>query len=167
MGKKANETLEEREKRLAYNREWHKKNKDKESGKRMERYYKYQRDKQLRDYRLQRLEVLKKMGGKCVYCKKTEEAVLTIDHVFDDGAKERKLFRNVYHRLRNALEIPSKYQILCFRCNHKKYIFGPEFREWPKHRTVAERLAVVRAAIVKGRSSKNTESQKDWGVWEE
>jgi hypothetical protein len=67
---------------------------------------------------------------------------LTIDHVMDDGAAERRTQnRNIYHRLYKTANIPlDRYQILCLICNHKKRIFGPDPTRWPPERTVAESL---------------------------
>jgi len=149
MGKLKNETPEQRAKRLAYNREWNRVHKDDESKKRKDRYNKWQKDVQISEYRMQRLEVLDRMGGKCIFCGEEDEPVLTIDHVMNDGATERRNFRNVYFRLRNELSIPmDRYQILCLSCNHKKRIFGDDPSKWPIYRTVKEQLEFVKASIM-------------------
>ena len=143
---KANETIEERKKRLQYNRDWHRAHREEENKKRIERYYGYQRKSQLSEYKIHRLKVLERMGGKCVFCGQTDESILTIDHINNDGNKERKERngKNICQRLFFLEEIPKdRYQILCCSCNHKKRIFGNDFLNWPV-RTVQECLEILR-----------------------
>lgn len=149
MGKSKNETPEQREKRLAYNREWNRKNKERENRKRRDRYRLWQKDSQISEYNIKRVEVLNKMGGKCVFCGETDWAVLSIDHVKNDGAKERKSERNLYAKLHKADAIPKdRYQILCLYCNHKKRIFGDDPLQWPPTRSVSEQLSFLKASVV-------------------
>jgi 5-methylcytosine-specific restriction endonuclease McrA len=149
MGKPEDETPEHREKRLAYNKKWNDEHKEEENRKRMELYNKWQKNPQISEHRIMRLEVLDRMGGKCVFCGEEDESALTIDHVLNDGAKERKEQRNVYLRLRNMAEIPTdRYQILCFNCNHKKRIWGDDPSKWPATMTVRERLDFVRKSAM-------------------
>jgi hypothetical protein len=145
---KKNETPEEREKRLQYNRDWNKNHRNEENKKRMVRYYGYQRKSQLTEYLIHRLKVLERMGSKCVFCGQTDESILAVDHINNDGSKERKtLGTNIYHRLFFMEEIPKdKYQLLCCACNHKKRRFGDDFLKWPI-RTVQEYLKILDADL--------------------
>lgn len=156
MGKGKNETPEQREKRLAYNREWNRIHRKEERTKRRERYYKWQRDGQITEYQINRLNVLDRMGGKCVFCNETDVSVLTIDHVMNDGAKDRKTSKNLYLRLSKEPKIPpDRYQILCFYCNHKKRIFGDDPAKWPPPRTVQEQICFVNGKIRTAKKNKN------------
>ena len=158
MGKTKNETAERREARLKYCRDWHASHRDEENRRRMERYRGYQKSIQITEHQIRRLEVLERMGGKCRFCEETDEAILIIDHVMDDGAAERKNFRNVYHRLQKMDSIPfERYQILCGHCNHKKRMFGPDPSKWPPKKTVAEQLALLQDQ----RSNQNACTSKD------
>ena len=157
---KKNETPEEREKRLAYHRKWNHENRVEEGKKRRQRYLAYQQDPQISEYRLQRLEVLNRMGGECVFCEEDDEPILVIDHVNNDGHIERKISRNIFSKLDKMFEIPSSYRILCIDCNHKRRIFepiyGPDPRNWP-HMTVDEAYAKEKAdeALAKERIGSN------------
>lgn len=79
-------------------------------------------------------ELMDKYGGCCVGCGISETAVLTIDHINDDGAKERRTKRltgyNFYHAL---LKIPrrSDLQVLCCNCQNRKRFYGSKMSEWP------------------------------------
>ena len=151
MGKpKGMETPDQREKRLAYNRAWNKAHSSDESRKRRERYYKWQKSVQISEYRITRLEVLNRMGGKCVFCGVIDEPLLEIDHVMNDGSIERKNKKmSICSRLSKYAVIPAdKYQILCLYCNHKKRIFGNDISKWPPVRTVSEQLDFVKSSIM-------------------
>lgn len=57
-------------------------------------------------------------GGKCACCGETERGFLTIDHVNNDGANQRKTLpsdRLPAWLVRNGF--PEGYQILCWNCN--------------------------------------------------
>ena len=65
------------------------------------------------------------LGGKCRCCGETEPVFLTLDHVQNDGHKDRKLAR---HLLMARVEAegfpPDRYQILCWNCNAAKAMGG-------------------------------------------
>ena len=164
MGKRDNETPKEREERLAYNRLWHQEHREEENRKRMDRYHNYQNDVQISEYKIKRLEVLERMGGKCVFCGQLDETALTIDHVKNDGAKERKVSTNIYYQLYKLEVIPmDRYQVLCWTCNHKKRLSGPDPSQWPPNKTVPEALAYLRAnlkTMEQARKEANVEAEK-------
>lgn len=65
-------------------------------------------------------------GGKCAICGIDDIDVLTIDHVNDNGAQQRKergrsreMGHGLLTRLRNEC-FPSEYQVLCANCNMRK-----------------------------------------------
>lgn len=70
-----------------------------------------------------KLEVIKKLGGKCVRCGFSDIRALQIDHINGNGRKELMSFKS--HRdalIRNILqlsanEMNTKYQLLCANCN--------------------------------------------------
>lgn len=60
-------------------------------------------------------------GGKCVCCAESNYAFLTIDHVNQNGAEERKKNQSaggvlLYKKL-VELGFPAGYQLMCFNCN--------------------------------------------------
>ncbi len=88
--------------------------------------------KQRQDYHQKcRLIVLKKYGDKCVYCGEDELAVLTIDHINNDGSKDkyRNQSRKFYYELRN-MPIRDDLQILCHNCQWRKIAYGNDFSKW-------------------------------------
>jgi hypothetical protein len=68
-------------------------------------------------------------GAVCVCCGETEQHFLTIDHVHNNGAEERREMestrgsKNFYVRLKTA-GFPSGYQVLCQNCNVGKFRNG-------------------------------------------
>jgi hypothetical protein len=78
-----------------------------------------------------KLQVIQKYGGECVYCHSNELAVLTIDHINDDGNKEknRKQSRKFYYDLRIS-PLRNDLQILCGSCQLRKRIYGNDFSTW-------------------------------------
>lgn len=72
-----------------------------------------------------KLEVINAYGGKCAWkgCDVTDPDMLTLDHVKDDGATERKRgltsSDSIYKSVINQ-DFPAKYQILCANHNLKK-----------------------------------------------
>lgn len=79
-----------------------------------------------RAYILRRkLEVLAKYGGACKCCGENCHAFLSLDHVHNDGAQERKTITQqaLYRKLRRE-PVNSRYQILCFNCNIAKGVLG-------------------------------------------
>lgn len=78
-----------------------------------------------------RLEVLMAYGHACACpgCYIIEAEFLTLDHVDNDGAAERKatgLFGGIqFYRYVRSLGCPrDRYQLLCWNCNLAKHIYG-------------------------------------------
>jgi hypothetical protein len=73
-----------------------------------------------------RIKILDFLGRRCVCCGETDEIYLEVDHVFNDGNKERKgshKWEAIYKRLQVE---PGRYQILCCNCNKAKHYNGGE-----------------------------------------
>jgi hypothetical protein len=101
-----------------------------------EKYRKIDRDRFLartrkagkKHYEKSRMEVIAGYGGKCSCCGESETKFLTVDHVNNDGHKERghrhKLNPNSYglglYRRIIKEGFPSRYQVLCMNCNFGK-----------------------------------------------
>lgn len=110
------------------NRKWRKENKEKTNN--YNKKYRKESPEKRRQYdydagRKLKLGVFIHYGeGKicCKNCGITDPDLLTIDHINDNGAEERKtkgLGKNFYQWLKNN-NFPPGYQILCWNCNHKK-----------------------------------------------
>ena len=68
-------------------------------------------------------EMYEKLGGKkCVVCGFSDERALAIDHINNDGYKDRKLSKSISQIRRRVLDNLERYQILCFNCNQIKRI---------------------------------------------
>lgn len=79
--------------------------------------------------------VLRIYGGKCRYCKTKELAILSIDHINDDGFKERAKFdKNHSNNYAKLYKRPKRkdLQILCMNCQWRKRVYGPNFSTWRK-----------------------------------
>jgi len=87
-----------------------------------------ERNVYFRDYRKQLKEKLVAgYGGACRCCNQKEVAFLTIDHINNNGAEERRNGHRtstaLYRRLvRN--NFPGGYQLLCWNCNAAKQYNG-------------------------------------------
>jgi hypothetical protein len=140
--------------RKAYLRAYHTKNLSENRKKRREWYFKHKSERQeyFKKYKEEnkekvkawsrgraqmiRCEVKKYLGGKCVCCGEREPEFLTIDHVRNDAADDRKRFKKtahdrsisvyvyeeIYRAIRNQLSM-ERWQLLCFNCNSSKH-FG-------------------------------------------
>lgn len=79
-------------------------------------------------YQELRNKVIKEYGGKCSCCGITEPKFLTIDHINNDGAKERKSLglkgKKMYSFLVREGFPKGKYQLLCYNCNCTKGFYG-------------------------------------------
>ena len=73
-----------------------------------------------------RLEVIAAYGGCCLCCGETEEAFLCIDHVFNDGATDRKKLKigGLYRHVKKLGFPKDRYQLLCANCNMAKQTKG-------------------------------------------
>lgn len=79
-------------------------------------------------YQELRQTVIIAYGGKCVCCGITEPKFLTIDHINNNGALERKSFglkgRKMYAWLVRNNFPKDNYQLLCYNCNCTKGFYG-------------------------------------------
>ena len=77
-------------------------------------------------------KVINKYGGFCVFCKTKELAILTIDHINDDGAKERESEKHSNTFYRQLLNYPKRddLQVLCISCQWRKQLYGPDMSKW-------------------------------------
>jgi hypothetical protein len=76
-----------------------------------------------------KIETLAAYGNKCICCGEAASIFLTIDHINDNGAEERRQLNNPgghrFYRLLKKQGYPKdNYQILCFNCNHAKHVLG-------------------------------------------
>ena len=82
-----------------------------------------------RNHKELRLAVFEAYGGaKCVCCGETTYEFLSIDHINDDGATERRNGyaaggASFYRRLQRD-GFPPGYQVLCHNCNQAKGFYG-------------------------------------------
>ena len=77
-------------------------------------------DRQKHEYVNLKHLVIDGYGGCCKCCGETISTFLTVDHIHNDGAKERNQANysllNLYRRI--ILEdFPPEYRLLCFNCN--------------------------------------------------
>ena len=97
------------ERQKIWTRKFYAEHKDIHKKRNRERWVKYRR------------EMYEKLGGKkCVHCGFSDERALAIDHVFDDGFKERKKLKSISQMRRAVLLKPERYQVLCYNCNQIK-----------------------------------------------
>lgn len=80
-----------------------------------------------------RLNILKRLGNKCIKCGITDFRVLQIDHINGGGVKEIKLYQRQSVYYKNLLklseyELKVKYQLLCANCNWIKRYENNEYR---------------------------------------
>lgn len=95
----------------------HSKETEEERTKRIRHYY----NEKNRQYRSNaRQKALTSLGGKCSICGNDDLRVLQIDHVNNDGNKERRLSRTIIFRKiinMTSFEARLKYQLLCANCH--------------------------------------------------
>ncbi len=80
----------------------------------------YGRDNSRKDRARLRAEMIVAYGGQCVKCKNDNPIVLDIDHIKNDGGKQRKLGMwgwRLYRWLRKNGYPKKDYQLLCKNCN--------------------------------------------------
>ena len=86
------------------------------------------RDYQRAYQRRLKSDMVEAYGGECLCCGETESSMLTIDHIFEDGAEERRGFMGLgsgaYRTLKKMGYPKDRYQLLCFNCNVAKYHQG-------------------------------------------
>lgn len=76
-----------------------------------------------------KMKIIEAYGSKCVCCNEDTIEFLTIDHINNDGAEDRKKNGNksggkLYRWLIKNNFPKRDYQILCFNCNCAKGFFG-------------------------------------------
>jgi hypothetical protein len=74
-----------------------------------------------------KLEAFAAYGGSCRCCGESEELFLTLDHVENNGAEERRKLGSkgrgpTFYRYLKRLNFPPGYQVLCANCNMGKYL---------------------------------------------
>jgi len=72
-----------------------------------------------------RIDTILEYGGKCLRCGIDDLEVLDLDHIYNDGAVDRKknLFAyNLYRHLKKQGYPKERHQVLCKNCNWKKEI---------------------------------------------
>ncbi len=124
----------------AYMRKWNDKHREKVRAQKRLDYHKKRQDpkwvasenKRGRDYwaKLKHEVFLAYGGAKCACCGETEEAFLSIDHIFNDGATHRKEIRKPLKNGKGSTSgilgwlktsnFPAGFQILCMNCNFGK-----------------------------------------------
>lgn len=73
-----------------------------------------------------RADMIKAYGGVCVFCNEDDPMVLVIDHIFDDGHKnrlpdgKRSGGQKLYRELSYQKWPRDRYQLLCANCNLRK-----------------------------------------------
>lgn len=104
---------------------WLKKNRER-SNKNSEAFYQVNKLKIKTLNQELRKKVLSHYGGVPPRCKKCNYDIyqaLDLDHVNDDGRKERRIFRGslVFYKYIIKNNYPQKYQVLCKNCNWLKF----------------------------------------------
>ena len=130
-----------------YLRQWRPKNRSKvrQHNKRTKLYRKQWRranpDRVLKYQRKMSVDVKRYLGGKCWCCGTRIKEFLTVDHIKNDGWKERKLMPNgrygknySYYRTivlafrsgtkRTIARIRKRYRLACFNCNAARAYYG-------------------------------------------
>lgn len=77
--------------------------------------------------RRRRAKIINALGACCACCGETSRATLTIDHIDDDGAQERREIPELGDRYGHMIAQgcpPDRYQILCQNCHQEKNTFG-------------------------------------------
>jgi hypothetical protein len=97
-------------------------------------------------YQKSREEFIEAYGGKCECCGESHHEFLTADHIYNDGAEERRarpsyLGVKFYRDLKAQGWPKDRIQLMCFNCNLAKNIFGycPHHRETPEARGEVDR----------------------------
>jgi hypothetical protein len=84
-------------------------------------------------YQEAKRRLMDRYGGKCVACGVTELAVLTLDHVNNDGAEERRNGTRGFSWYGKLLKegLRDDLQVLCANCQSRKRNYGGDFACWP------------------------------------
>lgn len=116
-----------------YARDWAAKNKEQINAKNREKRWNL------------RLEVIAAYGGHCACCGEDDPHFLTIDHIYNDGASERRKNQHgcgdkFYMWLRRRGWPKGRHQVLCSNCNSAKGQFGKCPHEAQLSRTVGAEI---------------------------
>lgn len=120
LQKNAKWFAENKERHKEYLSEWYKKNREAV----LEKQGEYQKTKN----DLLRIKIMTHLGGvRCVHCGEENFFVLAIDHINEDGYKDRNTRLKRFSYYKGILEMgveeaKKKYQILCRNCNWMKRI---------------------------------------------
>lgn len=84
-------------------------------------------------------EVFKMLGNVCKFCNHSDPAALCLDHVDGGGAYSRAYLGHekgakLCTQIISGRVDLNLFQLLCFNCNEKKTIYGPDPALWPKKR---------------------------------
>jgi hypothetical protein len=76
-----------------------------------------------------KMKIIEEYGGKCACCNENTPEFLTIDHINNNGAKERELTKQgsggkIYRWLIKNGYPKDNYQLLCYNCNCAKGFCG-------------------------------------------
>lgn len=77
---------------------------------------KYKREKRTR-LRLETLNYYSNGLMKCACCGESQERFLTLDHINNDGWKDKKKYGRSVMDVVKKQGYPSGYQVLCYNCN--------------------------------------------------
>ena len=91
-------------------------------------------------------EIHSLLGGKCKHCGEKDTRVLQIDHVYGDGAQERRAGLTRMQLYRNIEKNTKRYQLLCANCNWKKREKDVKMNKKVVNRPVRDTL--VRFALI-------------------
>ena len=72
-----------------------------------------------------RIDMIAAYGGKCARCGISDVDVLAIDHIYNNGAEDRRnhLYGyNLYRQLKKLGWPKDEFQLLCKNCNWKKHL---------------------------------------------
>lgn len=74
-----------------------------------------------------RNEMIESYGGKCSCCGEKQHKFLQLDHIENDGYKDRKIHRTsskLFAHLKKSGWPKNRYQLLCANCNFGKLLNG-------------------------------------------
>jgi len=79
------------------------------------------------------------LGDKCINCGEDDIDVLQVDHINDDGKKDRDKYTGLQffrESLKTPIESKKRLQILCANCNIRKQRIREEFDRLEKHKII-------------------------------
>ena len=73
-------------------------------------------------------------GAECDACGESDDAALSIDHIWGGGHLERafKQSHMLYSDLANGRRVPDGLRVLCMSCQFKAKKYGPFVSLWPR-----------------------------------